>query len=279
MGRPMTFKTGAVVGSYPKPLLVLEFDQGGLSLFPTKGQTLPSGLIKTDVLQEDITWIKATIERSEKNDGNAKWHTELWQLCNAQPDQLSKVTAIDFHAIRVGTLTDSYTPKPEEFGFKDLVTAINFLQRKCPWKTVVLDTTTGLTETILSHMAQHRAKRFEDARKWAPDAGYQVVRTVSALSAVQAHLVCIIHDTQDRGEDGVLKGVHAMIPSQWARERLGGITLQNFYAARKSNVPIIHTTDFGYVTGLGAKWPLGLPSEITPPTFDKIYETEKGLLL
>jgi hypothetical protein len=37
MGPPKSFKTGAVLGTYPKPLLCLEFDESGGDIIPSKG--------------------------------------------------------------------------------------------------------------------------------------------------------------------------------------------------------------------------------------------------
>jgi hypothetical protein len=53
-GPPKSFKTGAVTGTYPKPMLYLGFDVDGLSVIPSKNAIKGNDLVPFDVAFEDI---------------------------------------------------------------------------------------------------------------------------------------------------------------------------------------------------------------------------------
>src|SRR6266576_6273881 len=67
MGPPFSYKTGAVVETYPKPMLVLEFDPSGLDV------------------------VKQPIERIE--------YTKLSEYCKKEQSALPPVLAIEFPGV------------------------------------------------------------------------------------------------------------------------------------------------------------------------------------
>jgi len=58
MGPPKQFKTGAVVGTYPKPLLLCQFDRGGVDIVPPRAFVADKDSIPMDVCYEDIVFEK-----------------------------------------------------------------------------------------------------------------------------------------------------------------------------------------------------------------------------
>jgi len=258
-GPPKCFKTGAILGSYPKPLLVFCFDSGGLDVLPPAGYKPVGNELLLDASFEDVTWV----------DPKA-----LSEWCQLPPDKLPKITALDFFSARVGPMSEQYKPVGQAGGLREYIHCVNLLsglKEKCPWRTIVIDPITGFTEMVHMHIAATNAKSLEDARKWAPDIGYQVLKTVGALSMTNAHCVFIFHSTVTQNEltSSVLE--LPMVPSTFARDRIGGMLQQWFYATKENGKPVIYTTDKGYVRGIGARWPGGLPG-VCGPLFKDIYE-------
>lgn len=48
-GPPKSFKTGAVAGTYPKPLLYFGFEEAGLDVIPMRTTTLSRDAVPMDV--------------------------------------------------------------------------------------------------------------------------------------------------------------------------------------------------------------------------------------
>jgi len=260
-GKAKQFKTGAVVGTYPKPLLVFSFDEGGLYVFPKKGTLPPKDGMVIDTFEDDIVSIKPT---------------EFEEYTKKPTSELPKVLAVDFYSFRMGTLNDLYTPAGNTAGLKSFYGCLNLITKVCPWKTVVLDPITGLSEVIHAHVAVENPGKLKDMRKWTPDVGYQIQKTIGQLALVQAHTVTIMHENEQTSEEGNVTGVVPMIPSKFGRERVAGLLHQVFYAMIENGKPVVKTSNYGYVRGLGARWPANLPATCGAD-FKSIYGKEFGL--
>jgi hypothetical protein len=257
MGEAKSFKTGAIVGSYPKPMLVFCLDQGGLDVIPAKGASRSKDALPLDITSDDIAWV------DEK-------YPLAWWLGRNKAD-LPPVVAVDYYSQRIGKLSDLYSPVANRSGFASFIADINLvLEQACPYATVVLDPITGLSELIHSHLAAVNPDKLKDPRKWTPDVGYQVVKILANLAKLPAHVVSIFHSSMVFAENGVVTGIRPMLPSQYGRDRVAGLLSQWFYACKENGKPVIWTSDKGYVKGLGCRWPHNLP-QTCGPLYKDIY--------
>lgn len=258
-GPPKAFKTGAIVGTYPKPMLVFSFDNGGLDVIPSKGEKASRGAVPLDITYEDIIFT-----------GPDQLKDWVKKPAAEQP----KVLAVQCSDARWGEMSDAYRPDGDRKGFESFFHACNDLLRApaCPWKTIVVDPITGLTEIVHRHFAATNSKLIEDARKWAPAIGYQVLKTIGTLTdpKLNCHFVATFHSTIDKNELSSEVFILPMVPSAFARDRLGGVFQQWFYACKEGEKPVIYTTDRGLVKGIGARWPGGLPA-VCGADFRSIY--------
>lgn len=240
-GPPKSFKTGAVVGTYPRPLFVLSFDAGGL-----------------EIVREPITYIKL-----EEVEGYAK-----------KPfSDLPPITAVDLSGSNTNALTVAYSPISDNTTFPNTVAIINSLRKACPWKTVVLDTVTGLSDSIYGHQAATNASALSDPRKWAGNIGMKVKQVITYVNALPAHSVFIMHSEDTKNEQTGEISERPMIYSR-LRDEVGGLFSQFFYAFIEGGVAKVRTQPFGLIKGIGCRWPAGLPSTCGA-TFNDIYGKEK----
>src|SRR5438093_4057320 len=124
MGPPKTWKTGSVVTSYPKPMLVFEGDEGGL-----------------DVVQQSIEWIAPSTDTTNT----------LEQYCVVKREELRPITAIQFNVKDIPRLDDLWKPTGDPKSFVNFNKTVNNLFLKgCPWKTVVIDPVTVVQDMVLA---------------------------------------------------------------------------------------------------------------------------------
>lgn len=260
-GPPKTFKTGAVVGTYPRPMLVLECDEGGLDIIPKTPTAVP-GQIKLDVTYGDITFIKPDA-----------LSTHLVPTSPPPP-----ILCVDFSD---GNLQEipcdglaAYNAQPNVTAFPNVIRALNQVIRRAkepatfPWRTVVFDNTTSFSRFVYGHIAAVNSGAFSDARKWAPMIGNKVAAVIQELCHLPAHVVVIMHESTDKNEVTGEVRTEPMIYSQY-RQIVGGELSSFFYQRRVNGVPKIVTSDNGFIKGLGARWPV-LPNECGV-TFEDIY--------
>lgn len=244
MGPGKVWKTGAIVSSYPKPMLVLEGDEGGLDII-TKPLT--------------INWVKKE---------------EIASLLLKPTKDLPPITAWDFTGIKTGGVTDAYEVKKDFTTYpafnsvcNQLITAPNM-----PFKTVVIDSITRLQEVIECHNAAVNPGTLIDARKWAPNIGMKIKQTIAELCRLQCHVVFILHTDTDKNE---LTGEITTQPMMFSKQRelVGNLLSQFFYAGVDLGTPpkpFVLTQPQMYVKGIGMRWPLGLPPKVGA-TFNEIY--------
>lgn len=242
MGSPKSFKTGAVCGTYPRPLLCMQFDEGGM-----------------DVLKEKVKIV--TPEEFSK---------DLW--CKKETKDLPPIMAINF-AQKKANLTDSYDVKKEASQWQGFAKCVNEIHvAGCPWATIVLDPLTELSECILRHMAQMNSGAMADPRKWAASAGAKVSEVVGSMTGYSCHVVFLMHSQLIKDEQ--LSGEISIQPMLYSRYRevIAAQLSQFFYAEIKGGKATVLTQPSGYVKGIGARWPADLPASCGA-TYKDIYET------
>lgn len=242
MGPPKSFKSGAVCGTYPRPLLSFLFDEGGL-----------------DILKEPVKIITPK-----------QFIDEGW--CLKPKTELPPLMAIDF-APKKMEVTDSYDVTPEAEQWQSFGKCVNEIHKKgCPWETVVVDPITELSECILRHMAKVNKTAMADPRKWASAAGSKVSEVISSMVGYPCHVVFIMHSQVEKIELTGEMIVQPMLYSRF-REIVGAQLSQFFYAQIKSGKATVLTEPDGYVKGIGARWPENLPA-VCGATYSDIYDTK-----
>jgi hypothetical protein len=248
MGLAKTFKTGAIVGSYPKPLLYFGFDNGGLDIIPTS---------KTDGF--DIS--QADIDRI----AGGKFSMQATK----------PVTHIDYSSSQILTLATDYLPTKSQAAFMDFHNDYNKLAGKAelPYKTIVFDSVSGLMNISLQHMSSFNPNALGDARVWAANIGQKVRQLILSATCLPTHVVFIMHSEVEKDE---LTGRIREIASVYSnlRNEITGLFSQVFYATKDpTGKPVIWTTDKEFVRGIGPRWPVGLPP-VCAPDFNSIYGKE-----
>lgn len=239
IGPPKSWKTGAVVSTYRRPILVFNFDAGGL-----------------DIVTEKIEYVEPK---------------QILAMSKLTTDQLPPITAVNFWDIVPQKVGVNFTPSGTGIPFITFVECINYLVDSCPWKTIVLDPVTGLNERVISQVAITNSKAMEDPRKWASMVGSKVQQVINVMCMLKADSVCIMHTSLEKDEKTGTISTLPIIPSR-AKERIGALFSQFFYACIEGGKPVIYTRARGWVSGIGARWPQNLP-EVCGPTYKEIYGT------
>jgi len=244
-GPPKSYKTGAIVNSYPRPMLVLEGDQGGL-----------------DVSTDPPLWLPQV--------------EDLVEACQAS--EQPPLSAFSYTPTSLGgTLLDETTfsipadPEP----YRRLAHAVNaltqaFKESPCPWKTVVLDPITAVTEAAYRNLSTYQPDQLKDPRKWSPSVALKVKQVIEHLATLPCHFVFIMHARLGRNE---LTGEINYEPIMYSdfRNLIGAIPSQFFFADIRDGEAVVLTSPEPYVKGVGARWPAGLPSPCGA-TYQEIYE-------
>lgn len=255
-GPPKTFKTGSVVGTYPRPLLLLNCDEEGYTIFPRRDEKIRKDFIPFEVFYEDLAFAKPD---------------DFDTFCKKPMSEQAPVTVLDVvDMVKQRLMTSFYVPIANSGPLENFVKSVNkLIQVGCPWKTIVVDSITGLNEIVLNHVASVNQAALADPRKWAPMAGNKVAQMIGVLTSTPAHFVAIFHESYRENEKAQDFRTSPLVHSQ-VRDRIGGLFSQWFYQIKENGKPKIRTTDFGLVKGIGARWPLNLP-EVCGPTFREIY--------
>jgi hypothetical protein len=261
MGPPKSFKTGAVVGTYPKPMLYLGFDREGISVIPPKGVTPGPGELKLDVTYDEI-------RHAKPGELPSFLHT------SDQP----RVLAVDYTTGGTMDMELDFRPAKMSQPFMAFVQDYNqasaFIRsgKALPWRTVVFDSITGYEDILLNHISSYNPAAMADARQWAGQVGGKVRQTILTLTSWPCHIVFIMHSMIEKNET---TGMVLELPSVYSslRTDMGGLFSQFFYAVKSNGVPKIWPHDKMFVRGIGARWPSGLPAEMNPD-FSSIYGKE-----
>lgn len=249
------FKTGSIVGTYPRPMLVLCLDNGGLDVIPAKGVKQSDTACKIEITAEDIVTIKP--------EDFYKWQAKPMA---EQP----LVLCIDLSLSAIKDISLTFAVPQDNQSLMAFVDVVNkLLKGLCPWKTVVLDNLSRLSEIILGYMSATNPKMLLDARQWAASTGQKIGAINAELVKLPCHYVCIMHEATDKNEITGVVRTEPMIYSQY-RNIIGGVLSSFFHQKKVNGKPVIDTTDMAYVTGIGQRWPVNLPPECGV-TFKEIY--------
>lgn len=266
-GRPKTYKTGAVVGSYPKPMLYLGFDRGGIDIIPPKAYTPKPGDIPVDCCYEDIAFPKTGTMAAV-----LKLPTQPVITCFDYTTDMNLDLALDYSP----TKSQEAAIKFQNPGTGDYNLLTQYIRsgKPFPWKTVVVDSMTGYGDMMKNHLSSFNPNAMIDARQWAFMVGEQQRKLCLSLTGFPCHVVVIFH-TQEPEVNEETKQV-SEIPNAYAksfRDVVSGMFSQYFYACKSGNKPVVKNSDFMFVKGVGARWPAGLPAECAPD-FKSIYGKE-----
>jgi hypothetical protein len=266
-GPPKSLKTGAIAGTYPKPMLYLGFDVDGLSVIPSKNAPKDAALIQFDVAFEDIVMCEPG---------------KLSEWAKKPKSEQPKILWVDYTKVRPRELTLDYCPlksqealqKFQNPGTGDYNQLVN--KTELPWETVVLDGVTGYMEVVLSHFSSANPGRMADARDWAFQVGQMVKRVMASMTMLPCHSVVLMHDEMEKHE---LSQQINVIPSVYGKELkqiVGGLFSQYFYSMKsQTGKPVVLMSDKMFVKGVGGRWPV-LQGEVAPD-FKSIYGKELGL--
>ena len=236
-GQPGTLKTRNAVGTYPQPLLDLSFDMNGWSSLSE-----PVSVITAEQLLKDL----------------------------ASKTPPAPITVVDFFSTGPFVLTELYVPTGDELTFGSFCRVVNALYKNCPFKTVVVDTITGLSDSIYNHQAAKNSAALADARKWAGNIGSKIGQIIDVLHKVQAHTVCIFHSEVDKHEDTTQIRELVMVYSK-LREAIANRFDQFFYAEKGGKV---RTKPYGILHGVKCRWPHEI-AELCNGDYTSIYVKEK----
>ena len=270
MGRPKMFKTGAVVGTYPKPLLYLGFDRDGISIIPRSSYKAEQSAVVMDCSYEDITFAKTGTMSQEI----------------AKPTH-SKITVFDYTQDMPLELMLTYTPQSAQLAAQqfqapltgDYNQLVAYYRKtgSIPWKTIVFDSMTGYGEVIKMHLAQANPNAMADARQWAYMTGEKQRQLCLSMTGLPAHIVVIFHTTEPEVNEETK--MITELPNAYAksfRDVVGGLFSQYFYATKEGGKPVIKNADHMFVKGVGSRWPAGLAATVAPD-FNSIYGRENLL--
>jgi len=266
MGPPKTWKTGAIVGSYPKPMLVFMFDRQGLSILPKKGYVPQNGELPMDSCYEDVVFEKpgsmtAVLAKTE------------------QP----RITCFDYTSVMPLEITTDYNPtkslvamdKFQQAGTGDYNVLAAFVNsgKPFPWKTLLFDSMTGYQDIVLNHMSSFNPLMMSDARVWAAQTGGKVRQLIASATGLPAHVIFLFHTIPPEADDQTKQLQE--LPNVYSKLNavIGGLFSQYFFATKNGPKPVIKHMDFMFVKGLGARFPHNLPPECGP-TFQDIYGRE-----
>jgi hypothetical protein len=198
------------------------------------------------------------------------------------------VTVIDFNTKPSLDLIYKPTASSEALNNVILVCHKVMAMNPLPYKTVVLDPVTTLVDIVLQHVSAFDNNALNSALRWAPMAGGKVYQIITYLQSLQCNVVTILHSAVDKifitrgtGKDATEEVIDVLeqplIPSGAVREKIGGLFSQFLYAFISNGQPKVRTQPFGYIKGIGCRWPHGLPA-VVDPLFDNIYGSEKEVL-
>lgn len=275
-GPPGSFKTGATVGTYPRPLFVFSLDDQGLS-----------------IIKEPITYIPFPVLDPAGKFDLTPLQTVLKRPLSEQPP----ITAIDFSGFNRCAMNEGYTPMPDPLSFKALVAAMNVFiaqpqlppekptdvpKLACPFKTLVFDNTTAANSFIMGHQSVLNPGALADARKWAPNASGKVKEYIQCMQRMNAHCITLMHSDTEQNELTKKVSTQPMIFAKF-KQLIAAIHTQFFYSFVETEASKPRAYVYTQppvqpaIEGIRCNWPSNLPPKCGA-TFNEIYGKEQGLL-
>lgn len=249
MGFPKTGKTYSVVSSYPRPLLILNFEAGG-----------------PDCIQESIEYlsVQALLDKLTKK------------------ETVSPLTCVDFSQF-VGKISLTADTAPESTKGVGYIRIVNALMDYCPFQTIVTDPYTHWDMEINAYVGALSAGMLTQMKgadvkiMSIPQWGLAKEKKRSIIQGIQtlpANIVFIGHIQAEKDE---LTGSISYVPllSGWLQSAIGGMFSQVLVSDKEvgsSGVKyIVRLLDSGLYKNLGGR--LAKPGLVTcGPTFKEIYE-------
>lgn len=263
IGPPKSAKTVMTVGTYPKPMLVKNFDKDGLDVIPnrifSKEECAQHGYSPIDICFNDIVEIEPK---------------DLITYCKMPREKLPKVLLVNYWKLNDFQMTEEFIPYATDKAYKAFVEGVNYLKMfGCPWATYVLDSTTSLFEAMKSSVAKNQNSMLSDARKWSPAIGGKVMQHISVLNSLpNTHCVYLAHTHIDKNEKTGEISTLPLGPGGFS-EQVGGIVSQYLYATTEDGTAKVWTKPKGNVKAIGCRWPAGLPG-VCGADFKSIYGKE-----
>ena len=252
MGPPKSFKTGATVGSYPKPMLVFLFDKEGLDIIPSK--PTPG----FDIVHSDMVEITPS---------------ELVTYCKKKPEELPKVTYIAFYKLDKSEMTFEFVPYATDNAYREFVNCVNYITKLgMPWKTYVLDSITTLCDSMMSSVSKNNTSMLSDPRKWSPAVGGKVLQHIAVLNNLLCNCVYIAHSHIDKDESTGAISTLPLGPNRFS-EQCGSLVSQYLYASTEDGTAKVWTRPKGSVKAVGCRWPIDIPA-ICGADYKSIYGKE-----
>jgi hypothetical protein len=242
-GAPKMWKSGAVLDSYPLPIGYLGFDRGGHEITTRKYKVFTP---------------------REFRDALAK-PTELL---------IPEINVCDLSFQPSQNLDTNYTPAKDADVFEETVKIINLLRmmKELPFKTIIGDPVTELSNAIWRHQAVNNAAALADPRKWAGNIGMKVQQVIDYIHALSCNTVFIFHTEVNKDELTQKVTEQPMVYSN-LRNFIGGKFSQFFYQGSFGKEIKVFVKPFETVTGIGTRWPL-FKDSMVGPKFEDIYGKE-----
>jgi hypothetical protein len=239
-GRPKTGKTRNVVDTYPRPLLLFNFDPQGWESVKTPVSLIGSEAFRKKLEKEGETWPEVTVL-----------------------DYSTKVGKVGLDQYR----TSSSIP------LMTFIRDLNALE-KCPFKTVVLDSLTSRSDLIWEFVANLNSVRKLEFQHWGMIQS-KAMEIDQALLSLSCHTVLIAHEGTQKDE---ITGEIRVLPLTFGKyaEQIGMVFSQVLYATtelEKGRVRyVVYTAPKGLIRGIGVRWP-DLPP-VVGPTWGDLYGKE-----
>lgn len=249
-GKPKKGKTKNVVESYPKPMLVLNFDMGGLD----------------SVRSVPVTYVK---------------RTALKELLAKKREELPPVVAIDciYGASRriSSAIKEKWSGQIMQDTISDLNTII-FDTPNMPFRSLVIDSLTGLNDAAIGFVGDLNSKLMEDPRNWGGAASAKIKEIVNAVnsSAIEC-VVFLAHEQTSTDEVTEISETTPMVSGKY-RQKIGADFSQFFYADTESSVDgklnyIVRAIPTGLVKSVGVRTSDTMPAKCGP-RYKDIYGVE-----
>jgi hypothetical protein len=246
-GPPKTWKTGAVLNTYPTPIGYFGYDRGGHEI-----TTRPFEVFSA-----------AEFMSALDGKGDKKFIPEV-NVCD-----------LAFHATL--DLEPTYAPAKDADVFEKTIKIINKLRvmKQLPFKTLVWDPVTELSNAIWRHQAVNNQAALADARKWAGNIGLKVQQVIDFVNGFDCNTVFIFHTEVNKDELTQKTTEQPMVFSNF-RNVVGGKFSQFFYQEMIGRDVKVRHKPTGIVNGIGTRWPFHA-TETTGPTFEDIYGKEPNV--
>ena len=245
MGPAKSGKSWAIYSSYPRPLLAIV-----------------GGRRELDSVKDPVAWCDfKTVEPL------------ILQPREAQPPLL----ALDYWGDCLVPLNDTMDVNKDSTAFPRFNKLGNALYKakSLPWKTIVVDPITRLSDQIHNYLASSNDKLLADARKWAPIVGLKLFQTMAVFTTLPCHVVFTLHVSTDKNELTQEVRTEPMFFSK-KREDFPSIFSQVLYHDYINGKPMVYTKPaafapgLGTIKGIGCSWPDPLPNPCGP-LFNDIY--------